>query len=315
MPAAEVIRPVQTEVFRATPLEVLRIEELSTQMYQAAPAIDVVMSDAFLSKDEFEKSLARERDIYGSCLQRILHTQVERLQESVNAEVNALNARMDKLANAQQGDISREIFQQLNVRMDKMSAQVEKNASDLESIVYQTEARIEKNAKEFLAQIEKNMGDILKMEGKYAACTDATNGLMKQVNQLSVSVESYQVRLQKLEAFEHPSAKHLQDLLEDNRRLQQNDDALQQQHDILQQQLDQKGDPDAELVDRMITLEETLWHLDSDKGSFQSEVQQLLAQFTTHIESYESRLRKLEFGGVSGKGETDIIDVLLRTRS
>jgi hypothetical protein len=251
------MRPAQTDLTRST-------QEVITQAYQAAPAAELASGDGFLTIDEFQKSLAKERDIYGACLQKIIHMQVEKLQEAVTAEVNKLNVRMDRFANAQQADISSEILQQFNARMDHMSAQIEKNANEFESIFKQTEdirkmAGAVETINSQLTNTKKFCGDavggvvdevnaiveqyhvrINKLEAsamKTAQGLEDFGGVVGQVNAIA---EQYQVRIGKLEASALKSSKSLEDLAQESQRLQGNDNALQQQHDCLQQQIDQK---------------------------------------------------------------------------
>jgi hypothetical protein len=239
---------------------------------------------------------------------------VEKLKKVMSTESHKLNGRIDKITNMQT-DISSEMFQKLNARVDQLSAGIEKTANDFDSILNQTEAQVEKSARDILeltcqqtTQIEKNTEDILKMESALRlivgqpAYADAANGVMTQVTQLNAIVESYQARLHKLESYEKTSAKSLQEVLQDYQRLHENDDALQEQNDCLQQQLEQMGAPlvsNSDLTVRMTTLEESMLQLSAKEIKYEGlnrEVHQLLEQFSKHLESCASRLWKLEVG-------------------
>jgi hypothetical protein len=203
-----------------------------------------------------------------------------------------------------------------------LSAQFEKNAITWESMINQCQAQVAKTGKDILEldgiaqqqnmNVQQNAADIQSIHNQLAY----TNTMMEQVNQLNAVVESYQVRLHKLEAYEQTSAKNLQDnyrqlqeIFQENRMLQQNDDALQQQHDFLQRQIDEVNKSSADLDVRVGVLEDSTWQLnskDNKNEGFEREVHQLLDRQCGSVEAHESRLRKLEVGGVSIGDDPDL---------
>lgn len=312
--------------------EVVYVKE-PTEVVVKAPQQDVIMgatevvfSDAFITKEEFQEKLAQERDVYGATLQRILHAQVEQLQAVMSSEVQKLNARMDALASPfeqlilnevqrldtrmhavvssevqklnarmdtlaspdfREKDISNELLQQLNIRMDQLSAQVEENAAD----------RLGMN--EALNSISNDNAQ-------------AASAMLEQMNHFDVAVDTWQVRLQKLEAFEETSGQGtlrlhtcINELQQQAREVSQQILVLQSNDELLQNRLDElriTGD----LPVRFNILEEEVFQLSSREPKdeeFEREVHSYLEQFGRTSEALDARLRKLEIGGSSGGDE------------
>lgn len=289
-------------------------------------ATEIVYSDAFITKEEFYASLANERDLYSTSLQKVLHAQVEKLKEAISLEVHKLNVRMDKLASPVENPVGA-VENGMTKLQDLLSTEVHKLNSRMEIIGNPAEAMAKlqdlvsnevRSMRQRIEEVNARFDETSLMKPtEFNAQT--VNGLMDQMNHLNTSVDTCQVRLQKLEAYEETSAQNtlklqtgVAQLQKETAQLQKetliwqsNDEALQKQVDALRAAVDDTTPQ--RLLALEVYMEQTLAQelaelaqLASNPGrgdGFEREVHGLLEHLSKSSEAFDARLRKAEAGG------------------